>query len=281
MNKECKHSTSKQSEQDYYHRLIRQAFAAGLIGALFMGVSLINIIPPLITTTGQVCWFILGLSALVVIICTAGDIYRAAWNAFLIHVANMDTLIAIGTGAAWLFSMIVIIFPQLIPESAREVYFEAGLIIIAFVKLGAALEMRARGKTSQAIRRLIELSPKTARVVRDGNEIDLPIEDIKLDDVIRVRPGEKIAVDGVIIEGNSSIDQSMLTGESIPVENNKNDLVIGGQLNKTGSFLFRASRIEKNTVLAQISRWSIKHKAQNHLSLNSSIKSPLFLCHLF
>jgi Cu+-exporting ATPase len=135
---------------------------------------------------------------------------------------------------------------------ARHAYFEAAVIILAFINLGGALEMRARGQTSSAIRALIGLQPRTARVLREGLEVDIPIAEVGLDDSVRVRPGEKIPVDGVVVEGHSSIDESMLTGEPMPVEKTRGDEVICGTLNQTGSFLFKATRIGRDTVLAQI-----------------------------
>ncbi|MFC1751360.1 copper-translocating P-type ATPase, partial [Pseudomonadota bacterium] len=187
-----------------------------------------------------------------VIVYSGGRFFTGAWKSFKNHNANMDTLIALGTGAAWLFSMAITLVPVLVPEQARHVYFEAAVIIIALINLGSALEMRARGKTSEAIKRLIGLQPKTARVVRDGQEADIPIAQVKLGDTLRVRPGEKIAVDGVIMEGQSNIDESMLTGEPMPVEKTVGDNVVGGTLNKSGSFLFSASKIGNDTVLARI-----------------------------
>ena len=129
----------------------------------------------------------------------------------------MDTLIALGTGAAWLYSMLVVFAPHWLPELARHVYFEATAMIIGLINLGLALEIKARGRTSESIKRLIGLQSRSARVIRNGQEIDLPIEQIVTEDEIRVRPGDKIPVDGVVIEGQTSIDESMLTGEPIPV----------------------------------------------------------------
>ncbi|MDX1488743.1 MAG: copper-translocating P-type ATPase, partial [Acidiferrobacterales bacterium] len=166
--------------------------------------------------------------------------------------ANMDTLIALGTGTAWAYSMLVVVFPAVVPSLARHAYFEAAAIIISLINLGSALEMRARGKTSEAIKRLIGLQPKTARVIRNGEERDVPIEEVGLDETLRVRPGEKIAVDGEIIDGHSSVDESMLTGEPIPVVKRVGDEVVGGTINKTGTFLYKATRIGKDTALARI-----------------------------
>ena len=138
------------------------------------------------------------------------------------------------------------------PALSQHAYFEAAVVILAFINLGNALETQARGKTSGAIRQLLGLQPRTARVVRDGVEIDIAIEDVGLGDTLRVRPGEKIPVDGVLVEGHSSVDESMLTGESMPVEKTVGSHVAGGTMNQTGSFLFTATRIGRDTALAQI-----------------------------
>ncbi len=245
--------------KEYYTRL-KQAAVAGFVGFPLLLSGWLGVMPPL-EGVGWWFWLFIGIATLGVMNYSGGRFYRGAWKSFLNHNANMDTLIALGTGAAWVFSMIVLLAPSLVPESARHVYFEAAAIIIALINFGSALEMRARGKTSQAIRRLIGLTPKTARVVRNGEEVDVPIEEIGLSETLRVRPGEKIAVDGVIIEGHSTVDESMLTGEPMPVSKGKGDIVVAGTLNKTGSFLFLASRIGKDTVLARIIE--LVQKAQN------------------
>jgi len=169
-----------------------------------------------------------------------------------VHNANMDTLIALGTGSACLYSFVIVLFPDSVPSLARHAYFEAAVIIIGLINFGSALEMKARGKTSEAIKRLIGLQPKTARVLRDGKEIDISISEVGLDETLRVRPGERIAVDGIIIDGHSSIDESMLTGEPMPVEKNVGDEVSTGTINSSGTFLFVSKRIGSDTVLAQI-----------------------------
>lgn len=245
--------------KEYYTRL-KQAVVAGFIGFPLLLSGWLGVMPPL-EGVGWWFWLLIGLATLGVMNYSGGRFYRGAWKSFLNHNANMDTLIALGTGAAWLFSVMVLLVPTLVPESARHVYFEAAAIIIALINFGSALELRARGKTSQAIRRLIGLTPKTARVIRNGEDVDVPIEEIGLSETLRVRPGEKIAVDGVIIEGHSTVDESMLTGEPMPVSKAKGDIVVAGTLNKTGSFLFLASRIGKDTVLARIIE--LVQKAQN------------------
>ncbi|HBE18873.1 MAG TPA: cation-transporting ATPase PacS [Cyanobacteria bacterium UBA11149] len=180
--------------------------------------------------------------------------YINAWKALKRHTATMDTLVAIGTGAAYLYSLFPTFFPQwFIHQGLKpDVYFEAASVIIALILLGRLLENRAKGQTSEAIRKLIGLQAKTARVIRNGREVDIPIAEVVLGDIIIVRPGEKIPVDGEIIEGSSTIDEAMVTGESVAVKKQPGDEVIGATINKTGSFKVRATRVGKNTFLAQI-----------------------------
>jgi Cu+-exporting ATPase len=164
-------------------------------------------------------------------------------------------LIAIGVSAAWLYSTVAVLVPQIFPSANfAEVFYDVTAVVIALVNLGLALELRARGRTSEAIQKLIGLQAKTARVVRDGVEADIPFEEVLVGDTIVVRPGEKIPVDGVVRDGNSSVDESMISGESIPVEKQTGDEVIGATMNQTGSFRFRATKVGKDTALAQIIR---------------------------
>ncbi len=180
--------------------------------------------------------------------------YAGAVAAARHRTTNMNTLIAIGTSSAYLYSITATFFPSLfeIRGYSAEVYFDTSATIIVLILLGRLFEARAKGQTSEAIKKLIGLQAKTARVVRDGKEQDVPIEDVEIGDVIIVRPGEKIPVDGVIREGYSSVDESMVTGESIPVEKHAGDSVIGGTINKTGSFRFAAEKIGKETMLSHI-----------------------------
>jgi len=191
----------------------------------------------------------------------AGWTFYTSGVAALRHgVPNMHTLIALGTTVAYGYSVAVVLMdalaPQILANAGLEgtVFFDTGAIIIALILLGRFLEARARGQTSEAIRRLIGLRPNTARVIRDHEEMEVPVESVVLDDIILVRPGEKIPVDGEIIEGYSTIDESMLTGESMPVDKQPGQLVYGATLNKTGSFKFRATRVGQDTALAQIIR---------------------------
>ena len=240
------------AEAAHYRRLIRQFLIAGLVGLPMFLAGMLGLLPSLETSTGREIWLGLGLLTLVVMVAAGRQFYIGAAKSFIRHQADMDTLIAIGTGTAWLYSMAITLWPEIVPQLGRHVYFEAALIIIALINLGQALEMRARGKTSEAIRRLIGLQAKTARVLRDGQEVDIPIDQVGQGDIIRVRPGEKIPVDGLLTEGRSNVDESMLTGEPLPVTKAAGDEVVGGTINGQGSFLYRATRVGAETVLAQI-----------------------------
>jgi len=171
---------------------------------------------------------------------------------------NMFTLIGMGVGVSYLYSIIAVLFPQIFPKAFKDesgqvgVYFEAAAVIVVLVLIGQVLELKARSKTSGAIKALLGLAPKTARIIRHGTEEEIPIKDIKIGDLIKVKPGEKIPVDGVIVEGSSLIDESMLTGEPIPVEKKKGDNVIGATINGTGMFILEAKKIGEDTLLAQI-----------------------------
>jgi Cu+-exporting ATPase len=180
--------------------------------------------------------------------------YRGAFAAARHMTTDMNTLIAVGTSAAYFYSAAVTFFPGFFSSAGfrGEVYFDTATVIIALILLGRLLEMRAKGHTSEAIKKLIGLKPRTARVVRDGQETDIKAEEVLEGDIIIVRPGEKIPVDGVVVEGRSSIDESMISGESLPVEKGAGDEVIGATMNKTGSFRFRATRVGKETTLSQI-----------------------------
>lgn len=245
----------------YYARLMRDTFIALGLGVPLMVYGLFIGEMTVTTSTERIVWLGVGLLTLSVMVTSGRHFYIGGWKSIGAHTANMDTLIALGTGAAWLYSMVVVIFPELLPMLARHVYFEATAMIIGLINLGLALEVKARGRTSEAIKRLIGLQAKTARVVRDNKEIDIAIEDVVLDDVVRIRPGDKIPVDGVVIEGKTAMDESMLTGEPMPVEKFIGDTVATGTINKSGSILFRATRVGKDTALARIIDM-VKH-AQN------------------
>lgn len=244
------------ADQKYYKNLMRQVWIALGLGIPLMVYSLAGGPMTVDTSLERGVWLFIGILCAAIMYFSGKHFYVGAWKSFTNHTANMDTLIALGTGTAWIYSMVVVFFPMILPEMARHVYFEATAMIIGLIDLGLALEVKARGRTSEAIKRLIGLQAKTARVVRDLNgkpqEIDIPIEQVLLNDIVRVRPGEKISVDGIVIQGHTSIDESMLTGEPMPVEKSEEDEVVAGTLNKTGSILFKATRVGKDTALAQI-----------------------------
>ncbi|MEZ5502962.1 MAG: heavy metal translocating P-type ATPase [Halioglobus sp.] len=241
-----------QAEAAYYRRLLRDMAIALLLGIPLMAYGLMGGNMTITTSGDRVAWLIVGILTLAVMGFAGRHFYVGALHSLRNHSANMDTLIALGTGTAWLYSMVVVLVPGMIPDMARHVYFEATAMIIGLVNLGMALELRARGRTSDAIKRLIGLQPKTARVVRDREETDIPIAMVRVGDILRARPGEKIPVDGMVTEGHTSVDESMLTGEPMPVEKGEGDAVAAGTLNKSGAVLFRASRVGKDTALAQI-----------------------------
>jgi len=249
------------AEMAHYRRLLRKTAVAAIVGIPLFAAGLMGVLPSMATVDGRGFWLAAGVATALVMVYAGGHFFVGAWKALKIHNANMDTLIAVGTGSAWLYSMTVALFPERVPSLAQHAYFEAAAVIIALINLGQALEMRARGRTSEAIRHLIGLQPKTARVIRDGQERDVPVAEVGLNETLRVRPGERLPVDGVVIEGRSNVDESMLSGEALPVEKNVGDEVVGGTINVSGSFLYQAKRIGKDTVLAQIIE--MVRKAQN------------------
>ncbi len=183
------------------------------------------------------------------------DYYVGGWKSLRNGSANMDVLVAMGSSVAFVYSVVVALALTLGSTAAGEhVYFETAALIITLIKLGKLLEVKAKGETSEAIKELMGLRPKTARVIRDGQEVDVPVDDVQVDDLVLVRPGERIPVDGVVAEGRSAVDESMLTGESMPVEKKPGDEVVGATINKEGALRFRATRVGAATALAQIIR---------------------------
>lgn len=251
----------EQADEAYYKRLMREMTIALGLGIPLMVYSLAGGPMTVDTSLERGIWLVIGLLCAAVMYISGKHFYVGAWKSFANHSANMDTLIALGTGTAWLYSMVVVFFPLALPEMARHVYFEATAMIIGLIDLGLALEVKARGRTSEAIKRLIGLQPKTARVIRDNQDIDISIEQVLLNDKVRVRPGEKIPVDGVVVSGQSAIDESMLTGEPMPVEKHEGDEVVAGSINKNGSIIFKATHVGKDTALAQIIK--MVKRAQN------------------
>ena len=242
----------EEDRKQYKTLLVKMAVSLGLgLGLMIWGMGFGSMV---VTSDNQLTWFTLGVITLGVMTLTGGHFFTGAWKAFRHHNANMDTLIALGTGTAWVYSMTVVSIPEALPEMARHVYFEASAMIIGLINLGQALELRAKGKTSEAVRRLLDLRAKTARVIRDGEEQDLPVEQVRAGDHIRVRPGEKLPVDGEITEGSTRVDESMLTGEPMPVSKGEGDEVSAGTINTHGSIIYKATRVGSETALAQIIR---------------------------
>ncbi|WP_283241869.1 heavy metal translocating P-type ATPase [Halomonas sp. PGE1] len=202
--------------------------------------------------TGRLFWLVIGLLTLAVLAGPGRHFFINAWKNFKHHQANMDTLIAMGTGTAWAYSMAVVAFAPWLPAVAHGIYFEASAMIIGLVLLGNALELRARGRTSEALKRLLDLQSRTARVIRDGEERELDIDEVREGDHIRVRPGERLPVDGEVTEGQSHIDESMLTGEPLPVAKAAGDEVSAGTVNGKGSLVYRATRVGADTKLGRI-----------------------------
>ena len=199
-------------------------------------------------------WYFLWALATPVQLWAGAQFYRAAWGAAKHRTTNMNTLIAVGTSVAYIYSAVVTVFPDLFAAEGVEatVYFDTAAIIIALIILGRFLEARAKGQTSDAIRKLMGLRPKTARVVRDGLDVDIPIEEVVVGDIVVVRPGESIPVDGEVVDGASAVDESMLTGESVPVEKTSGSPVFGATINKTGMFRFQTTKVGRDTALSRI-----------------------------
>ena len=241
-----------------------------------------------------IAWLQLALTTPVVFYCGA-QFYRGAWAAFRHRAADMNTLIAVGTGAAYVYSVLATVMPGIFAGAATggmtgmgghamvPVYYEAASVIIALILLGRLLEARAKGQTGDAIRRLMGLQAKTARVVRGGQEHDVPVEEVVPGDIVVVRPGEKIPVDGLVTEGASAIDESMLTGESLPVEKSAGADVFGATINTSGSFRFRATKVGKDTALQQIVKLvqdaqGSKAPIARLADVISGIFTPIVLC---
>ncbi|HEX9090250.1 MAG TPA: HAD-IC family P-type ATPase, partial [Anaerolineales bacterium] len=242
-------------DEKEYRRLMSHFWLAAIISIPVMIIAYAKYLPIVrdwSTETLRLAWGASALLTLPVLFWSGIDFFTGAWAALKHRAANMNTLIALGTAAAWLYSTVTVIFPGIFPKGTAEPFYDVVAVVIALVVLGQALELRAKGRTSEAIKKLMGLQAKTALVIRDGQEIDLPVEEVLVGDVVQVRPGEKVPVDGVLIEGSSAVDESMLTGESLPVSKKTGDEVIGATLNKTGAFKFRATKVGKDTALAQI-----------------------------
>ncbi len=275
---------TEQEEQDRAQReelqsLRRKAVFCSIAGVVAMGLSmplmreymsdpfmewwmavstppLARLAPWLYRIDPEILSYALMALTAVVMVWAGRHFYTRAWAALRHRTADMNTLVAAGTGAAFLFSAVATVDPELFLSNGvrPDLYFEAVIIIIALVLVGNMLENRAKGRTSSALRRLMDLQPKMARVVRGGEAVDIPVGEVGSGDVLLVRPGERIAVDGEVMAGASAVDESMLTGESMPVEKSLGDRVIGGTMNRTGAFQYRATTVGARSVIAQIVR---------------------------
>jgi len=244
-----------------YRTLMRKWWFAAAVGAPTMVLSYPQIFPylkdwlPRDSAQLRAVWALMGLGALAVLAYSGSQFFVGAREALRHRQANMYTLIAIGTGVAWVYSTVALVAPGIFPaEKFTDVYYDVTVVVTALVTLGMAFEVKARGRSSEAIKKLIGLQAKTARVVRDGVEVDLPVEEVVVGDVVVVRPGDKIPVDGVVVDGGSAVDESMITGESLPVAKHEGDEVIGATMNTTGAFRLRATKVGADTALAQIVR---------------------------
>ncbi|WP_153912616.1 heavy metal translocating P-type ATPase [Shewanella sp. TC10] len=252
LNQDNAHEEKEQRERKEYKRKINQSIVGLGLGVPLMIYGLLGGPMHVNTALEQVVWLGVGGMTFLILWFAGRHFFTGAWKALVHRNANMDTLIAIGTGTAWIYSMVVVLGHQWLPESAKHLYFEATAMIIGLINLGQALELKARGRTSEAIKRLLDLKVKTAVVIRADGEQSIPVEQVVIGDRIRVRAGEKIPVDGVVIEGKTTIDESMLTGEPISVEKQVGDTVSAGTINGQGSFTFEVQKVGADTVLSQI-----------------------------
>jgi P-type Cu+ transporter len=246
------------SVEDSHERDYRKLRTDFLLAAALTVVILVGSLPHIFEfmlpiPTG---WLNLGLLLLAtpVQLWAGWRFYRGAWAALKHGQANMNTLVVMGTSAAYLYSVVATLAPQVFAAGRADVYFDTSALIITLILLGRLLEARAKGRTNEAIKKLAGLQAKTARVMRDGEEVDVPVENVEIGDFVVVRPGEKIAVDGLVLSGESAVDESMITGESIPVTKREGDEVIGATINTSGSFRFEATKVGEDTALHQIMR---------------------------
>jgi Cu+-exporting ATPase len=246
------------SVEDAHEREYRKLRADFLLAAALTALILLGSLPHMFgfmlpVPTG---WLNLGLLILAtpVQFLAGWRFYKGAWGALMHGQANTNTLVVMGTSAAYLYSAVAALAPGLLAAGSGDVYFDTSALIITLIVLGRLLEARAKGRTNEAIERLAGIQARTARVVRDGEEVDVPVEDVEVGDIVVVRPGEKVPVDGLVLSGESAVDESMITGESIPVTKREGDKVIGATMNTSGSFHFEVTRVGEDTALHQIMR---------------------------
>ncbi|HEX8118874.1 MAG TPA: copper-translocating P-type ATPase, partial [Pyrinomonadaceae bacterium] len=246
---------TEEAQAESYRTMMRKFWFAAAVGVPLLLMMFAEFVPSLRESMmhyHRLIGFASAVVTLPVLAWSGRQFFESAWNGLCNHNTNMDTLVALGTGAAWLYSVVALVAPGLFPAGTAGMYFEVAVIVIALILLGQALEVRAKSRSSAAIRKLLELQAKTARVIRDGREVDVPVEEVVVGDTVLVRPGEKVPVDGMIVEGESAIDESVVTGESVPVDKRAGDQVIGSSVNKTGALTFRATKVGADTALARI-----------------------------
>lgn len=226
----------------------------------------------------EAAWHWLELLLATPVLYAGWRFYKHGW-AELKHLSpGMNTLVMMGSSAAYFYSVAAVLAPGLFPPGTAHLYFEAVAVIITLILMGKYLEAKAKGRTSAAIQKLMQLQAKTARVLRDGESVEIPIDDVVPGDLIQVRPGERLPVDGVVTGGASYVDESMITGEPIPVEKGVDAKVVGGTINKTGAFIFRATKVGADTVLAQTIRMVEEAQSAKPPSSSSPTASPASSC---
>jgi Cu+-exporting ATPase len=239
---------------------VKRAALAAIVGGGLMAAMLAGVLPGVDAASspgdlrGRGFWLLMAALCLFTMAYSGRDYYVGAWKQLRHRQANMDTLVAVGTAAAWLASVLLILFPDFVPPGQRHLYLETSVLILAFLQFGHALEVRARARTGRAIGALVELAPKTASLLRDGEELELPVSLLRPGDLILVRPGQTVATDGTVVEGSSGVDESMLTGEPLPVTRGVGDNVAGGTINGSGALRVRVDRVGEETTLAGIIR---------------------------
>lgn len=242
----------QQQEARTYRLRLRSAALALSLGLPLMLIGWLTDSMNISNSQDQLIWGAVGLLTLAVLAFPGRHFFTGGWKALQHRSATMDSLVALGTGSAWLYSMAVVLFPDLFPDGSRHVYFEASAMIIGLINLGNAIEMRGQRQTSSAVEKLLNLQPKQVRVVRNGNTEDIALEDVQVGDQIQLRPGEQIPVDARVIEGQSLVDESMLSGEPVPVSKISGAQVIAGTLNQTGSLIIEAEKVGADTVISKI-----------------------------